>query len=110
VAVWRAGIVLLSAAGCGTNEIMREAGLAKTCRLALAGTLHAGGHGGLLHDKTHPTRIPPLAPTVIESVVALTQADPPGELSRMQWTSLPAQSSPSTVLKNRVLDTLSQIA
>lgn len=28
--VWRARIVLLSAAGCGTNEIMREAGVAKT--------------------------------------------------------------------------------
>jgi hypothetical protein len=29
--VWRAGIVLLSADGVGTNEIMRQTGTSKTC-------------------------------------------------------------------------------
>jgi hypothetical protein len=29
--VWRARIVLLSAAGVGTNEIMRQTGKSKTC-------------------------------------------------------------------------------
>jgi hypothetical protein len=29
--VWRAQIVLLSAAGVGTNEIMRQTGKSKTC-------------------------------------------------------------------------------
>ena len=39
--VWRAEIVLLSADGIGTNEIMRQTGKSKTC-VWLAGTLHAG--------------------------------------------------------------------
>jgi hypothetical protein len=39
--VWRAEIVLLSADGVGTNEIMRRTGKSKTC-VALAGTLHGG--------------------------------------------------------------------
>jgi hypothetical protein len=38
--VWRAEIVLLSADGVGTNEIMRRQ--IENLRVALAGTLHAG--------------------------------------------------------------------
>ena len=38
--VWRAQIVLLTADGCGTAEIVRNAGVSKTVCLALAGTLH----------------------------------------------------------------------
>jgi hypothetical protein len=38
--VWRAEIVLFSADGVGTNEIMRRTG--KDLCLALAGTFHAG--------------------------------------------------------------------
>jgi hypothetical protein len=41
--VWRAAIVLLSADGVGTNAIMRQSDKSKTCCLALAGALHAGG-------------------------------------------------------------------
>ena len=38
--VWRASIVLLSADGVGTNEIMRQTGTSKTCvwRWQLVGT------------------------------------------------------------------------
>lgn len=32
-----------------------------------------------MHDKTRPSRIPPLTPTVAERVVALTLTDPPVE-------------------------------
>src|SRR5437764_11443068 len=39
--VWRAEIVLLSADGVGTNEIMRQTGKSNLC-VALAGALHAG--------------------------------------------------------------------
>ena len=35
------------------------------------------GVDGLLRDKTRPSRIPPLARTMVERVVALTAADPP---------------------------------
>ena len=40
--VWRAEIVLLTADGVGTNEIMRRTAKSKTLRLALAGTLCGG--------------------------------------------------------------------
>ena len=55
-------------------------------RLALAGTVHEGRHlAGLLHDKTRPSRIPPLGPEVAARVVALTLADPPVETTH--WTA-----------------------
>ena len=37
------------------------------------------------HDKTRPSRIPPLGPEVAARVVALTLADPPVETTR--WTA-----------------------
>ena len=40
--VWRSRIILLSSAGHGTHGIMRATGKSDL-RLALAGTLHAGG-------------------------------------------------------------------
>ena len=43
------------------------------------------GIAGLLHDKTRPSRIPPLGPEVAARVVALTLADPPVETTH--WTA-----------------------
>ncbi len=83
--VWRARIVLLTAAGCGTNEIMREAKVAKTAVWRWQERFMVAGVDGLLRDKTRPSRIPPLAPAVTERVVALTLADPPGETTH--WTA-----------------------
>jgi len=42
------------------------------------------GFEGLLHDKTRPSRIPPLGSVVAERVVALTLTDPPAEATH--WT------------------------
>src|SRR5229473_1412309 len=53
--VWRAQIVLLSAAGVGTNEIMRQTGRSKTCAWRWQERFMAEGFDGLLHDKTPPT-------------------------------------------------------
>src|SRR4030095_10125591 len=50
--VWRAQIVLLSAAGVGTNEIMRQTGKSKTCVWRWQERFMAEGFDGLLHDKT----------------------------------------------------------
>ena len=77
--VWRARIVLLSADGMGTNEIMRRTGKSKTCVWRWQEGFAEAGVDGLLRDKTRPSRIPPLDPSVAERVVALTLADPPGE-------------------------------
>jgi transposase len=83
--VWRAEIVLLSAGGIGTVEIMRRTGKSKTCVWRWQERFAEEGVGGLLRDKTRPSRIPPLAPDVAERVVALTLADPPVEATH--WTA-----------------------
>src|SRR6266700_7269741 len=82
--VWRAEIVLFTAEGLGTNEIMRRTGKAKTCVWRWQERFMEEGVEGLLRDKTRPSRIAPLGPDVAERVVALTSSPPPGE--RTHWT------------------------
>jgi transposase len=83
--VWRAEIVLLTADGLGTNEIMRRTGKSKTCVWRWQERFAEAGFEGLLRDKTRPSRIPPLGGEVAERVVALTLTDPPGETTH--WTA-----------------------
>src|SRR5476651_397285 len=83
--VWRANIVLLSADGVGTNEIMRQTGTSKTCVWRWQQRFMEEGVSGLLRDKTRPSRIPGHGPEVAERVVALTLADPPTETTH--WTA-----------------------
>src|SRR5689334_19333970 len=83
--VWRAEIVLLSADGVGTNEIMRQTGKSKTCVWRWQERFMQAGYAGLLRDKTRPSRIPPLGSVVAERVVALTRTDPPVEATH--WTA-----------------------
>jgi hypothetical protein len=56
--VWRAEIVLLSAEGVGTNEIMRRTGTSKTCVWRWQERFMEEGLEGLLRDKTRPSRFP----------------------------------------------------
>ena len=83
--VWRASIVLMTAAGLGTNEIMRRSGRSKTCVWRWQERFMQEGVEGLLRDKTRPSRIPPLSSEVAERVVALTLTDPPAEATH--WTA-----------------------
>src|ERR1700754_1657417 len=83
--VWRAKIVLLTAEGVGTAEIMREAGVTKTAVWRWQERFMQEGVDGLLRDKTRPSRIPPLSPEIAERVVALTIEPPPGETTH--WTA-----------------------
>src|SRR5215204_5972125 len=59
--VWRARIVLGTADGLGTGEIMRRTGKSKPCVWRWQERFMHKGVAGLLHDKTRPSRIPPLA-------------------------------------------------
>ena len=77
--VWRAEIVLLSAVGVGTNEIMRQTGKSKTCVWRWQERFMQAGYDALLRDKTRPSRIPPLGSGIAERVVTLTHTDPPAE-------------------------------
>src|SRR4249920_848343 len=83
--VWRSRIVLLSADGVGTNGIMDRVGASKTTVWRWQERFMAEGVDGLLRDKTRPSRIPRLPATVHERTVALTQTDPPGEVTH--WTA-----------------------
>jgi len=83
--VWRAEIVLLTADGLGTNEIMRRTGKAKTAVWRWQERFMQAGVDGLLRDKTRPSRILPLPAEMAERVVVLTLADPPGETTH--WTA-----------------------
>ena len=82
--VWRAQIVLLSAEEFGTNAIMRETGKCKTCVWRWQERFAAEGVDGLLRDKTRPSRVAKLDPSIAERVVALTMEEPPGETTH--WT------------------------
>jgi transposase len=48
-------IVLLSADGVGTNEIMRRTGKSKTCVWRWQERFMQAGYDSLLHDKTRPS-------------------------------------------------------
>ncbi len=82
--VWRAKIVLLTAAGHGTAAIMRATGKAKTVIWRWQERFRDEGAAGLWRDKTRPSRIPRLSPEVAKRVVALTLAGPPPAASH--WT------------------------
>ena len=82
--VWRAKIVLLTADGRGTAEIMQATGKAKTVIWRWQERFQNDGAAGLWRDKTRPSRIPLLSPEVAESVVAMTLAGQPPATSH--WT------------------------
>ena len=63
-AVWRAEIVLATADGHGTNEIMRQTAKSKTAVWPWQERFMRAGVDGLLRDKTRPSRIPPLGADV----------------------------------------------
>src|SRR5579871_547594 len=86
--VWRAKIVLLTADGHGTAEIMRATGKAKTVIWRWQERFGEEGVSGLWRDKTRPSRVPPLAPAVAEHVVALTVAGPPPGASHWTGTAM----------------------
>ncbi len=82
--VWRAAIVVLSADGAGTIEIMRQTAKSKTCVWRWQERFMQEGVDGLLRDKTRRSRVAPLKQDVIDRVVALTLTDPPAETTH--WT------------------------
>ena len=82
--VWRAQIILATAEGCGTAAIMRRAGISKPCVWRWQERFMREGVAGLLRDKTRKPGLPPLPSALIDRVVELTLAEPPGEATH--WT------------------------
>jgi transposase len=86
--VWRAKIILLTAAGHGTGEIMRQTGKAKTVIWRWQERFGEEGAAGLWRDKTRPSRIPPLDPKIAERMVARTLAGPPPGATHWTGTAM----------------------
>ena len=91
--VWRARIILATADGCGTAEVMRRAGVSKTCVWRWQERFMAAGIDGVLRDRTRPSRIPPLPKAVVEAVVMRTLEEAPPEAAT-HWTA-PAMAAAS---------------
>ncbi len=100
--VWRAAIILLSADGVGTHEIMCRTGKSKTCVWRWQERFMEEGVDGLLRDKTRPPRILPLGPEVVERVAALTLTDPPGETTHWTAAMMAAATSVSESAVRRI--------
>jgi hypothetical protein len=77
--VWRANIILATADGCGTAEIMRRSGKSKPVVWRWQARFMAEGIEGLTRDKTRKPGKQPLPTATVERVVELTLGPPPGE-------------------------------
>ncbi len=75
--VWRSRIVLLSAAGCGTMEIMRRTGISKPTVWRWQARYLEAGVDGLLRDKSRPPGKPPLSLAIKTLVLTKTMRETP---------------------------------
>ncbi len=77
-------MIVATADGCGTTEIMRRTGKAKTAVWRWQERFMQAGVDGLLRDKTRPPGTPPISPDVVARVVTLTCGPPPHQATH--WT------------------------
>jgi transposase len=82
---WRADIVLATADGLGTNAIMRRTGKSKPCVWRWQERYIEEGVSGLLHDKTRPTRIAPLAVETKLAIIEKTATEKPANATH--WSA-----------------------
>jgi len=82
--VWRAIIILATADGDGTTEIMRRSGKSKPVVWRWQERFMQEGVDGLLHDKTRKPGKAPLAAATVQHVIDLVLGPPPGETTH--WT------------------------
>jgi transposase len=83
--VARAQVLIATAEGCGTNEIMRRSGRSKPAVWRWQDRFMGEGVEGLLRDKTRKPGKAPLPSETVVQVVELTLAEPRGE--RKHWTA-----------------------
>ena len=96
---WRAEIVLATADGCGTNEIMRRAETAKPTVWRWQGRYLDEGVAGLRRDKTRPSRVPPLPRETRLKVIARTVQETPANATHWSRAAMAEAMgiSPSSV-------------
>lgn len=82
--VKRAKVILATADGWGTNEIMRRSGFSKPVVWRWQERFMHEGVDGLLRDKTRKPGTPPLDAALVRRVIDLTLAGPPQDAT--QWS------------------------
>jgi transposase len=82
--VARARIILASADRLDVAEVARRAGISRPAVWRWQQRFAEAGVDGLFHDKTRKPGKPPTPEAVVQRVVALTCAEPPGEATH--WT------------------------
>jgi hypothetical protein len=82
--VWRAIIILATADGCGTAEIMRRSGKSKPVVWRWQARFMTEGIDGLMRDKTRKPGKPPLPTSTVQQVIDLALGPPPGDATH--WT------------------------
>jgi len=102
--VWRARIILATAEGCGTAEIMRRSGKAKPVVWTWQARFMAEGVDGLLRDKTRKPGKPPLPAATVQRVIDLVSGPPPGETTHWTGRMLAKVAGISLRSVQRILD------
>ena len=82
--VARAKVILATADGCGTMEVVRRSGLSKPAVWRWQERFMHEGVDSLLRDKTRPPGKPRLPDEAVRRVLDLTLSEPPGETTH--WT------------------------
>lgn len=97
--VWRAGIVLATAEGHGTFEIMQRTGMSKPTVWRWQERYLDEGVPGLKRDKTRPSRVPPLPMETRLKVIAKTVQETPPNATHWSRTLMAEAMgiSPSSV-------------
>lgn len=98
----RARVILATADGCGTNEVMRRSGLSKPVVWRWQERYMHEGVDGLLRDKTRKPGKAPLPAATVARVLELTLADPPGEATHWTLRAMAAAAGVSAVSVQRI--------
>ena len=88
--VWRAGIVLAAADGCGLSAIMRRADPSKPTVWRWQARYLDEGVDGLRRDKTHPSRVRPLPRETRLKVITRTVQATPANASHWHRSAMAA--------------------
>jgi transposase len=102
--VWRANIILATADGCGTGEVMRRSGKSKPVVWRWQERFMQEGVAGLLRDKTRLPGKKPLAAETVQRVVDLALGAPPGETTHWTGRMLAKAAGISLRSVQRILD------
>ena len=102
--VWRAQIILATADGCGSAEVMRRSGKAKPVVWTWQARFMAEGVDGLLRDKTRKPGKPPCRAATVQRVVDLVTGPAPGETTHWTGRMLAKEAGISLRSVQRILE------